>query len=145
MIETEESKVSVNAILISKHNEFILQERDDNPAIVNPGMWSLFGGTVKPSETNWSGLRRELFEELELTYKGSQVEIFNTYKKTLAKDGHEKTCVIYIIRNIELRQLVLHEGKSIIIDRLDTILENRDKISKVSLQALEDYKAKYKL
>lgn len=145
MIEPDESKISVHAILISTHNEFILQERDDKPGIVNPGKWCLFGGTVKPSETNWSGLRRELFEELELTYTGAQVEIFNTYKKTIEKDGQEKTCVIYIIRNIDLRKLVLHEGKELIIDRLDSILENKENITRVSLQALEDYKAKYKL
>jgi len=145
MIELEESKVAVNAILISTHNEFILQERDDIPGISNPGMWCLFGGTVKPPETNWSGLRRELFEELEFTYIGAQVEVFNTYKKTIEKDGKEKTCHIYIIRNVDLRKLVLHEGKDLIIDKLDSILENKENITKISLQALLDYKAKYKI
>jgi 8-oxo-dGTP pyrophosphatase MutT (NUDIX family) len=142
MIEKEETKFAVNAILISTHGEVILQERDNKPGIVNPGLWCLFGGTLKEGETKWKGLRRELYEELELTYLGEQVEFFKTYKKTVEKDGIEKIIDIYVIKNIDIRKLVLHEGKSLIIDWPENILKNMDKITRISGLALQEYFSK---
>lgn len=105
-------------------------------------MWCLFGGTLKENETKWKGLRRELYEELELTYLVEQVEFFKTYKKTVEKDGKEKVIDIYVIKNIDIRKLVLHEGKSLIIDRPENILKSMDKITWISGLALQEYFSK---
>lgn len=144
MIEAEETKEAVNAILLSRYNELILQQRDNNPNILSPGKIGLFGGSLKQEETKWSGLRRELFEELELVFKGAQVEFFKTYKLTLDKDGRDKTIHIYIIKDIDDRKLVLHEGSSIVFDKLDNILEEPDKLTPMSLKILIDYKESLK-
>ncbi len=145
MIETEETTVGVGAILISKYNELILQQRDDNPEIKNPGKISLFGGTLKLNETKWSGLRRELFEELEYIYKGAQVEVFKSYKIGPEVDYRNREVHIYIIRDVDDRKLVLHEGKSIVFTKLDDILQDPDKLTSMSYKILVDYKQAFKL
>ena len=71
--------------------------------------------------------------------------VFKTYKLTLEKDGRDKEISIYIIRDVDIRKLVLHEGKDIIIDKLDKLLSHEDKISPVSLRILKDFKEQYKL
>lgn len=47
--------------------KYVLQLRDNNPEIAVPGMWSLFGGSIEESEDHYSGILRELKEELNLT------------------------------------------------------------------------------
>ena len=47
--------------------KYVLQLRDNNPEITVPGMWSLFGGSIEESEDHYSGILRELKEELNLT------------------------------------------------------------------------------
>ena len=145
MIEPEETNIGVGAILISKYKELILQQRDDIPEIKNPGKISLFGGTLKLNETKWSGLRRELFEELELTFLGAQVEFFKTYQLTKEKDGRDRTIHIYIIKDVDDRKLVLHEGSDIIFERIETVLDLGEKLTDQSFNILKDYKESLKL
>ena len=53
------------AIAVLEHQQhWMLQLRDDNPSIVAPGCWGLFGGHLEPDEDPEEGLRRELQEEI---------------------------------------------------------------------------------
>jgi ADP-ribose pyrophosphatase YjhB (NUDIX family) len=124
--------IEVRAILISKYGELILQETEN-------GTWTLFGGPVKESETVWSGLRRELFEELEYIYLGAQVEFFKIFKVKPTESTQGKEIHVYIIKDVDDRKLILHKGKSIIIDKVEEIKNNINKVTKESELALTEY------
>lgn len=51
-------------ILINNKKEFLFQLRDNNPEIVHPGKWSLFGGGIDDGEEILIGLEREIKEEI---------------------------------------------------------------------------------
>lgn len=138
-IEKEQSKYSVNAILISLEGNIILQKRDNNPRIVNPGMLCLFGGTVNVGESKTDALKRELMEELELEIESKSIRFFKTYKKTIRTDGVNKICFIYVLNNIDTKKLVLHEGETIVVLNKRQVRSNQNNISRISLIALQEY------
>lgn len=55
----------VSKAIITQHNEYLLQLRDDHPGIFYANQWSFFGGDLEFGETPWQTLQRELFKELE--------------------------------------------------------------------------------
>lgn len=57
-------KQAAKIILINDKNEFLLQLRDNNPNIILPGQWTLFGGEIEKGEDTLTGLRREINEEI---------------------------------------------------------------------------------
>jgi hypothetical protein len=120
---------TVSAILISKYKEFILQEPIEGSESV------LFSGAMKEGETKWSALRRVLFEAIELTYLGAQVEVFRTYNKT----NH-----VYIVNEVDDRKLVLHQGKALSFKRVTEDLNNSN-INNDSVKILQEYKDYKKL
>jgi 8-oxo-dGTP diphosphatase len=50
--------------VIHKDHKYLLQLRDNDPAISYPDTWSLFGGEVDEGESFEEALKRELEEEL---------------------------------------------------------------------------------
>lgn len=52
-----------HAVLLLK-GDYVLQLRDDKPGIAARGMWSYFGGRVRPGESAARAVRREVREEL---------------------------------------------------------------------------------
>ena len=55
----------VSKAIITQHNEYLLQLRDDHLDIFYANQWSFFGGDLEIGETPWQTLQRELFKELE--------------------------------------------------------------------------------
>ena len=56
--------VEVALAMLQQEGRWLLQLRDENPRIVAPGCWGLFGGHLEPGETAIIALRRELNEEI---------------------------------------------------------------------------------
>ena len=56
--------VEVSLAMLHQHGRWLLQLRDENPRIVAPGCWGLFGGHLEVGETPLFALRRELEEEI---------------------------------------------------------------------------------
>lgn len=56
--------VEVAIAILYRDDRVFLQLRDDNPAIVHPGVWGFFGGHLEAGETPEMALRRELKEEI---------------------------------------------------------------------------------
>ena len=57
----------IGHVILLVDGNYVLQLRDNNPRISVPGMWSLFGGSIEENEDHYSGILRELKEELNLT------------------------------------------------------------------------------
>jgi 8-oxo-dGTP pyrophosphatase MutT (NUDIX family) len=53
------------ALLVTADGRYLMQLRDNDPAIFIPDHWCLFGGTVDSGESAEAALIRELREELE--------------------------------------------------------------------------------
>lgn len=56
--------VEVALAMLQRDGRWLIQLRDENPTIVAPGCWGLFGGHLEPGETPEQALRRELLEEI---------------------------------------------------------------------------------
>ena len=56
--------VEVALAMLHQEDRWLLQLRDENPGIVAPGCWGLFGGHLEHGETALVALRRELNEEI---------------------------------------------------------------------------------
>jgi len=74
--------LSVKAVIYDKHGRILLQKRDDNPTIMEPGRWGLFGGQVEVGETLHAALVRELREELNSIVGIIKSEIFRASRNT---------------------------------------------------------------
>lgn len=56
--------VEVAIAILYQNGQFLMQLRDDNPAIRFPGRWGLCGGHLEPGEDSDRAMRRELLEEI---------------------------------------------------------------------------------
>lgn len=138
MVDKEETNIGAHALLVIPQGKLILQQRDDRPGIVNPGLISMFGGTIKKSDNLATGLQRELSEELELKISPQNCHKLGIYKKTKELDGVDYTLHVYVIKDIDPTKLILHEGKGFIIDSSNILLGN-PKLTRITRKALKDY------
>jgi 8-oxo-dGTP pyrophosphatase MutT (NUDIX family) len=61
------SVFGVGAVLSTPEGRYLMQLRDDRPAVSMRGYWGLFGGVIETGEEPAAALIRELREELDLT------------------------------------------------------------------------------
>jgi len=128
-------------LIITPNGKIVLQQRDTNPNIVNPGKITMFGGTIKTSDSPETGLKRELFEELELNIDNFEVKKLNTFLKTKELDGTDYIIHVFLVKNVDLDKLKLHEGAEFVCDTAENLLKN-PKITRITKLALLDFVAK---
>lgn len=103
---------AVAAIIRTPKGKFLMQLRDAKPNIWYPASWGCFGGALDKGETPLTALRRELFEELELSFEKYRLvsrlefdlrpmELGNYFREYYLIEPTEK----------ELSCLLLHEGE----------------------------------
>lgn len=136
--DREETNIGVHALLIAPDGQIILQQRSPDPQIINSGLISLFGGTIRAGEDLIVGLRREIQEELELDLDESKITLLNTYQKTKHLDGIDYRIHVYLVTNINPKLLVVHEGKGMLIETPQKLLQH-PKLTRITRLALEDY------
>ena len=103
--------------VIFKEEKFLLQLRDNNPAIPYPNSWAFFGGGVDDGERHEEALKRELKEEL-----GWCPQILKYLSKVKNKTAN---CYIthYLIHcSLNDGQLILGEGQAMGWFSLDEIV-----------------------
>lgn len=138
MVDVEETNIGAHALLVTKDGKIILQQRDNTPGIVNPGLISMFGGTVKSIDSLEQGLRRELLEELELKIDNYIIEKLGTFCKTKKLDGVDWIINVFVVKNVDPESLEIHEGKGFVCDYPDELLKS-DKLTRITRLVLQSY------
>jgi 8-oxo-dGTP pyrophosphatase MutT (NUDIX family) len=95
--------VEVAIAILHQADRFLMQLRDDDPRILYPGVWGLFGGHLEAGETPEAAVIREVWEEIN--YHLPQVEKFGVYQDTRVIRH-----VFYAPLRVGLSALSLQEG-----------------------------------
>lgn len=96
-------------LLITSDNSALLQQRDNNPNITNPGKIGVFGGLNEEGETPKQGALRELFEETSLTPSVDELSLFMGFTKD-EENGTQTEVYVYLLKDVRSEDLVIHEG-----------------------------------
>jgi 8-oxo-dGTP diphosphatase len=109
------SKIHQVAIaILYRDDRFLLQLREDNPAIVYPGVWTFFGGHIEPGESPEVAVKREILEEI--SYEMPSAEFFGRYEMP-----EFIRYVFHAPLTVELEDLVLQEGWDLGLWTIDEI------------------------
>jgi 8-oxo-dGTP pyrophosphatase MutT (NUDIX family) len=95
--------VEVAICILHQGDRFLLQLRDNDPQILYPGYWALFGGHIEPGESPEVAVVREVMEEV--SYALPHFEKFGIYR-----DEQVIRHVFQAPLMVNLDQLVLAEG-----------------------------------
>ena len=106
--------VEVSLAMLHQHGRWLLQLRDENPRIVAPGCWGLFGGHLEVGETPLFALRRELEEEI-----GWCPEQLNDWFRH--QDDQRVVHVFTGQLTVPLQQLQLLEGQDMTLASIEQI------------------------
>ena len=93
----------VSVFLKSNDDSYLLQLRDNDPSIVYPGCWGLFGGTIELGESPREAATRELKEEIH--YVPDEIYEFRQYQQQ-----NRLINVCYGTIKVAVSELRLQEG-----------------------------------
>lgn len=138
MTYKEETNIGAHAILVETNGDVLLQQRDYKQGIINPGLISMFGGTLRKNETPHHALMREVKEELQIDTSEYKTRKIGAYQKTRKQDGIDYTIHVFSVHDININNLILHEGESIYRTSVEEALAN-SKLTRITKLALADY------
>lgn len=101
--------------ILYQDNRFLLQLRDDNPAIRYPGHWAFFGGHLESGESPEAAMQRELQEELG--YTPPQIDYFTSSLTDAQIIRH----VFYAPLTVCIEDLELHEGVDLGLSTIEEV------------------------
>lgn len=113
-----------------------MQERDDNPAIRNPGMVGVFGGGAEVDETPVECAMREIQEEIGLDIVADSLLFLGSIDKE-ETDGSTTSCHFYVASEIDETTLVISEGRITVLDTHQ--LRNHELISPICRAAINRF------
>ncbi len=134
-------KKYAGVLLITPEGKVLMQQRDNNPNIMNPELVTTFGGSVEEGETPEQTAIREMKEEVFLNLSTEDISFFKIFEKNKIIHGEDITCYIYIAKDIDKNNLVVREGKGFVEISKDDNL-NDYKFSILAKEILEDYFSK---
>lgn len=105
------------AIIVGTCGRLLLQQRDDIPGIIHPGLVGLFGGHREPGETAQDCLVRELEEELGQRFPNERVEPLLSLVADFGSAGESYDMGLFVVRGVALDALRVMEGQPLIADR----------------------------
>lgn len=121
--------IATTALIVDAEGRFLLQLRDDNPDIVNPGLWGSFGGRVEPHETDLSetpgeGFLREMREELAWEPRHFELYLSAPYRTLGEGDPRHQLIYVYAAAlDVPMESLVLGEGEAMRLFAPDALPE----------------------
>jgi 8-oxo-dGTP pyrophosphatase MutT (NUDIX family) len=98
-----DARPTVALAILYQNGKFLMQLRDDNPAILYPGHWGFFGGHLEAGEDAETGVRRELQEEIG--YCPRRLTLFNQHE-----DSYVIRYIYHGVLDRDLHHLILGEG-----------------------------------
>ena len=105
------------AIVIAPSGRLLLQQRDNVPGILYPGMVGLFGGHREGNETFLECVVRELHEELSHFIPPERFEYVWSYD---GPDWTDNGCTLrteyFVVRDVPVDQISVTEGTLLIVD-----------------------------
>ena len=130
---------TASAVLIDTVGRLLLQQRDDIPGILYPGMVGLFGGHREGNETFLECVVREVHEEISYFVPPEQFE-YLTERRGIdpAVEGGTIYGHVFVARDIPSDKLVITEGSLLIVrpDELSRIESNLAPSARLALKAL---------
>lgn len=102
-----------SVILVGTCGRLILQQRDDVPGILHPGMIGLFGGHRENGETPEVCAQRELQEEIGQLVPFDRLEPLMQCR-TVFQSLFELRNHVFVVRDIPTDALVVTEGKPLV-------------------------------
>lgn len=100
-----------NVLVFDREKNIILQKRDDNPAISNPGELTGFGGKVESNDASLKdAAARELREETNLQFNRDDLTFFKIMEKT-EDDGSPSFVAYYSLSSVDITDLQIYEGQ----------------------------------
>lgn len=111
-------KHGAGVIVIREDGAVLLQRRDDQSGVVNPGLWSYPGGAVQKDETYTAAARRELQEEAVYVADTLFVVVEEEYERT---DGEHIVRHVYWTPFDQSQVIACHEGAEIRFIRLEEL------------------------
>ena len=130
---------TASALLIDTAGRLLLQQRDDVPGILYPGMVGLFGGHREGNETFLECVIREVHEEVSYFVPPEQFEyLTERHGVDPAVEGGIIYGHVFVARDIPSDKLVITEGSLLIVspDELSQIESNLAPSARIALKAL---------
>ena len=121
-----------SVILIAEDGRVLLQRRDNNAEIKDPGMLSIFAGAALHGEAPEQTALREIEEEATLSLTPNDV----TFVGVATHDGHHS--MVFVAHAIEPSSITIREGAGVEAIALQSLHERAD-IAPISKIALELY------
>lgn len=130
---------TASALLIDTTGRWLLQQRDDIPGILYPGMVGLFGGHREANETFLDCVVREVHEEVSYFVPPEQFEyLTERHGVDPAVEGGTIYGHVFVARDIPSDKLVITEGSLLIVspDELSRIEPNLAPSARLALKAI---------
>lgn len=102
-------------ILIDANGNFLLQQRDEKPGILNPGMLTLWGGALEGAETPAEGALREIVEETNLRPSVEDLEYVGAYERDYTIADRQVVNYVFVLRNVDPTKLQIFEGQGYVV------------------------------
>ena len=128
---------SAAAILLDKGGRLLLQLRDNNPQIQNPGKIGLFGGAREGSESFLDCIVREIHEELGYYLPPERFELlFRWAGPANIWSGSAAHVDLFLARDVPVEKLTVSEG-SLTIVALGELQQLRETLTPAAEYALK--------
>ncbi len=100
-------KVLLAGVILEDSNARIaLQLRDEDPNIINPGLWSIFGGHIESGEPPAIAVQREMQEELSIKLSLDKLNLLGKFEHK-----QKEFYVFHYPVGNEMKTVILNEGQ----------------------------------